>query len=376
MTLTIKQIERDRNNFYAPAFNVVMGKSSLVRDLRLEIASVQVETVLEGADRFSFVVNNGFDISRREFIRIQGKTLPELFEFGTQIDVHLGYGDRKDLDLMLSGIVTEVSTSFPSSGLPQVTVSGYDHSYRLTRGAQSRSWGENKKDSDVAREIARIYNLNAKVEETNVIYPKIDQSQESAEQFLSRLAARSSFETFVVKKDLVFRSPANDEAGEVELVWGRGLMSFAPEINLSDQVTQVEVYGWNVKTKERIVGRAGKGDEPGRDRARPSGRPRASGAEYLQKISKPEEGTLRVREPVFSQQDADQRARAILKRRAEGFVGGRGESIGIPDIVPNTNVTLRGLGDMFSSTFYVHRATHTVDTSGYRTSFEVKDTTI
>ena len=73
---------------------------------------------------------------------------------------------------------------------------------------------------------------------------------------------------------------------------------------------------------------------------------------------------LRVREPVFSQQQADQTARAILKRRAEGFVGGRGESIGIPEIKPNANVTLQGLGDLFSTTFYVQQATHTVDSLG------------
>jgi phage protein D len=153
-------------------------------------------------------------------------------------------------------------------------------------------------------------------------------------------------------------------------------VSFAPEINLSEQVTQVEVYGWNVQTKKPIVGRARKGDELGRDRARASGAPRASGAEYLQKIAKQDEGVLRVRLPVFSEQEATQSARAILNRRSEGFVGGRGESIGIPDIRPNTNVALKGLGDLFSSTFYVHQATHTVDTSGYRTTFQVKDTTI
>jgi hypothetical protein len=37
---------------------------------------------------------------------------------------------------------------------------------------------------------------------------------------------------------------------------------------------------------------------------------------------------------------------------------------------------LDGLGKFFNTTFYVIRATHTVDSSGYRTSFEIGDTTI
>ena len=375
MTLNILQIEKARGNFYAPSFNVIVSGQSLVLGLHLEVTSVQVDDTLGAAGRFSFVVNNAFDITSREFLKIGTRTLPEFFEFGSPVEIYMGYGDRAKLDKMLTGVVTEINTGFPSSGTPQLTVSGYDHSYCLTRGAQSKNW-ENKKDSDVVREIADRYTLNPKVDDTKVVQPKIEMSQESPAKFLDRLAKRNGFEWFVLDTDLYFRAPANDQRGVIELAWGRGLVSFSPEIRLAEQVSQVEVYGWNVLTKKAIVGKARKGDEPGRDATRPSGKPRASGAEYLQKICRDDASTLRVREPVFSQQEADQRAKAILARRAEGFVGGRGESIGIPELKSNTNVTLQGLGDFFNTTFYVHQTTHTVNASGYRTTFEVKDTTI
>jgi Bacteriophage probable baseplate hub protein len=348
---------------------VVIGKESIVQDLHLEVTSVQVDSTLDMADRFSFVINNGFDVSKREFIRVQGKTLPEFFELGSPVKVQMGYGDRKKLDLMLTGIVTELSTSFPSSGLPQVTVSGFDHSYCLTKGTDSNNW-ERQKDSDAVREIATDYKLEPKVEDTKVVLEKIERSQESAVQFVRKLAERNGFEFFVTEKELFFRKPANDKKAVIELEWGRGLLSFSPEIKLSEQVTQVEVYGWNIQTKEPIVGRARSGDEPGRDQSR------SSGAEYLERVCKKKDATLRIREPVFSQQEADLRARAILKRRAEGFVGGRGESIGIPELKPNVNVSLKGLGAFFATTFYIQQTTHTVSSSGYRTTFEVKDVTI
>jgi phage protein D len=375
MTKSIQGIEKARNNFYAPAFNVLVAGQSLVRNLHLEVTSVQVDKTLEGADRFSFVINNGFDVSKREFIKAADKTLPEFFEFGSPVEIHLGYGDRNSLDLMFSGRVTEVSTSFPSAGLPQVTVGGYDHSYPLTKGTRSKNW-EKKKDSDVVRDIAKDFHLKPNIEDTNVVFEKIERSQENAAQFLFRLARRNGFEFFVTEDELIFRKPANDEKGVIELEWGRGLLSFSPELNMSDQVAQVEVHGWNIKTKKPIVGKAKRGDEPGRDPKRDSNKKRFSGAEYLQRFCDADQATLRVREPVFSQEEADQRARAILTRRAEGFVGGRGESIGIPELQPNVNVTLGGLGDLFNTTFYVQQTTHTVDSSGYRTSFEVKDTTI
>jgi phage protein D len=375
MALTILQVERTRKNFYAPSCDVTVGGRSLLLNLHLEVISVQIDNVLDAPDRFTFVVNNAFDISTREFLLVDGRTLPEVFEFGASVEIFMGYGDRSRLEPMLSGVITELSTSFPSSGIPQLTISGYDHSYCLTKGTQSDQW-PNMRDSDVVRQIATRHSLTPKVEDTKAVHPNIVMSQESPASLLNRLAQRNGFEWFVDATDLFFRAPANDERGVIELKWGEGLVSFSPEINLSEQVSQVEVYGWNVQKKEKIVGKARRGDEPGRDRSRASSKPRASGGEYLQKICRDKASTLRVREPVFSQQQADQRAQAILKRRAEGFVGGRGESIGIPELKADTNVTLLGLGDMFNSTFYVKQTTHTVNASGYHTTFEVKDTTI
>ena len=375
MALNILQIEKARQNFYAPAFNIKVSGQSLVLALQLEVTSVQVENVLNAAARFSFVINNAFDIATREFIKVGGRTLPEFFAFGAPVEIYLGYGDRTKLDLMLTGVITEVGTSFPSSGAPQLTVSGYDHGYCLTRGTQSDSWS-NKKDSDIVRLIAKRYTLNPKVEDTGTIQPKIEMSQESPVTFLNRLATRNGFEWFVVGTDLFFRPPANNKGGEIELTWGKGLVSFSPEIRLTEQVSQVEVYGWNVKTKEKIVGKARKGDEPGRDAARGSGKARESGAEYLQAVCPGEASTLRVREPVSSQQDADQRAKGILKQRAEGFVGGSGETIGIPEFKAGMNVTLQGLGDVFNTTVYIKQTTHSVNTSGYRTTFQIQDVSI
>jgi phage protein D len=376
MTLTIQQIEKARRNFYAPAFSIVAQGQNVVSDLYLEVSSVEVEDVLKGPDRFSFVIVNAFNISTREFVKVGQKTLPEFFAFGSPIGVSMGYGDRTGLDLMIEGIVTEISTSFPSSGLPQLTVSGYDNSYCLTKGTQSKNW-ENKRDSEVVRQIAQSYSLTAKVQDTNVVQPKIEMSQESPATFITRLAERNGFEWFITgKKELFFQPLSNDKRGVIELAWGRGLVSFSPEIKLSDQVSAVEVHGWNVQTKQPIVGKAKKGDEPGRDPTRLSGKPRTSGAEAVAKACGGDATVLRVREPVFSQEEADRRAKAILTRRAEGFVGGRGESIGIPELRANSNVSLQGLGDFFNMTFCLNQTTHTVNSSGYRTTFEIKDVDI
>ncbi|HET9532618.1 MAG TPA: contractile injection system protein, VgrG/Pvc8 family [Blastocatellia bacterium] len=363
MTTTITQLEEKHRNFYAPAFRILVNGKDLLSEMFMEIASVQVDNTLKGADRFSFTVNSTFNFQTREF-----EHLTDLFAFGSPVVISMGYQDVRSLALMHRGMVTAVQTSFPASGLPQINVSGYDLTYCMTKGKKSRNW-EKKKDSDIVAQIAREYGLNPVTEDTRVEHPKIEQSQESDFQFLEKLAERNGYELYAFDRDLFFRPPSNDETAVIALEWGKGLVSFSPEINISEQISKVEVRGWDVNTKKEIVGTAGQGDEPGRDSNR------RSGAEIVKSICK-DAGELKVRIPVYSKQEAERRAEAILKKRSELFVQGSGESIGLPEILADKNIELKGLGKLFSKSYYVEQSTHTISTSGYKTTFKVKDTTI
>jgi phage protein D len=364
MSLELTQLEAQHANLYVPTYRVLVNGQDLLNQLFLQVPSVQVDLALDGMHRFSFTVNSTFDIQRREFDH-----LDDVFTFGNAVDVYLGYVDGNALPLMHKGIITSVQTSFPASGLPQINVSGYDLSYPMSKGKKSRNW-DNKKDSEIVQLIAKDYGLNTgTVSDTQVVQPKIEQSQESDFEFIKKLAERNGFEFYTFKQDLHFHAPTNDQSQAVQLEWGKGLSSFTPEINISEQISKVEVRGWDVKTKKELIGIAQAGDEPGRDPGR------RSGAEFVKKICK-DSGELKVRIPAFTQQDVDRKAKAILTRRAEMFVKGSGESIGLPEILPDTNIDLRGMGKLFSKAYYVEQATHTVSTSGYKTTFKVKDTTI
>ena len=61
----------------------------------------------------------------------------------------------------------------------------------------------------------------------------------------------------------------------------------------------------------------------------------------------------------------------MLKKHEE-VLKGSGESIGIPDILAGTNIELKGLGKQFSSTYYIDQTNHSISSSGYKTTFNVK----
>lgn len=363
MTFTFHDLEEKYGNFHVPAFKILVDGKDLLSHYFMEIASVQVDNTLEGADRFSFVVNSTFNFQNREFAH-----LDDVFKFGNSVEIHFGYKDKSGMALLHRGYITAIQTSFPSGGLPQINVSGYDLSYTMTKGKHSDNWKDST-DTEVVKLFAKKYGLEPVTDDSRVKLAKIEQSQESDFEFIEKLAKRNGFEFYTFDKQLFFRAPANNKPAVVSLEWGKGLVSFSPEINISEQVSKVEVRGWDVANKKEIVGTAGAGDEPGRDSNR------RSGAEEIKKLCK-DAGELKVRIPVYTQDEAKKHADAILKKRAEQFVQGSGESIGVPEILADTNIELLGLGKKFSRTYYVEQSTHTVSTSGYRTTFKVKDTTI
>jgi phage protein D len=242
----------------------------------------------------------------------------------------------------------------------------------MTIGKNARTWTK-ELDSGAAHEIAGFHNLGAKIETTQERHPQIEQNQESDFEFLKKLADRNHFELFVDEKRILHFHKPNDTATAVaRLSWGEGLLSFKPEANLAGQIAKVEVYGWDANKKEKIVGVAVAGEESGK-----KGSGKSAGEQLKAFVKDPsKQPVLRLRQPVYTQAEADKRARAALNERAKQFLTGDAESIGLPDIRPDRNVTLDNLGSPFSKTYYVQQATHKIDGNGYRTRFKLKETNL
>lgn len=354
--------------FYAPAFSIRRGTEDLMRDLRVAVSQLEVDLQLGTTSRFAFAVTDCFDFESHTFSTDRGRDLLELLDFGTTLDIHMGYGDAKSTPRVVSGTITEVTTSFPESGSPELAIAGYDHGFPLTLGKNSRSWTD-EYDSNAVQAIAAFHNLRATIRTTEPEHAQIEQNQESDWEFLKKLAERNHYELYIdQERTLHFAKPNDDANSALELAWGEGLLSFKPEANLAGQITRVEVYGWDRNRKREFKGVAQAGEE--------SGLTGSSAGQRLRRFVRDpdKQPTLRLRQPVFSQAEANQRAKAALNERAKQFLTGEAETIGLPDIRPDTNVRLAKLGSPFSKTYYVQQAIHKIDGNGYRTRFKVKET--
>ncbi len=369
--MELAQLAERHGAFYVPAFVVSVDGQALTRDLAIAVSQAEVDLTLGGMGRFSFTVVNAFSEKDHAFLSGSRRNVLDLLTFGAPIKVAVGYGDLARLTTLISGVITEITTSFTEGSTPELAVSGYDNMFPMTLGKKSRNW-KDAADSDVVSQIAGEYNLTTDIEATKAKHAQIEQNQESDFEFTKKLAGRNHFEFYIAHKNRqdVFRfgSPRDRDDGVVTLGWGKGLLSFKPEANLAAQVSAVEVYGWDPQQKKAIVGKAVAGEESGKD-------PRRKSAGEIVKSALGKTPTLQVRQPVFTEAEAKQRALAILNDHAKKFLTGEAECVGLPDVLPDRNITLTNLGEKFSKTYYVQQTIHKVDSSGYRTRVKVKETT-
>ena len=366
--MELATLSKTYGDFYAPTYAVRLGGQDLMRELVVAVSQVEVDLMLGAASRFSFTLTDCYSQKLHAFQTGRIDDLLTLITFGTEVEICMGYGDAKSTPTAMRGTITEITTNFPESGSPELSVAGYDHGFALTLGKNSNTWSK-RRDSDAAHEIASSNNLSATIQDTDEQHAQIEQNQESDWEFLKKLADRNHFELYVDEQKTLHFGKPNDKGGAVvRLVYGEGLVSFKPEANLAGQISKVEVYGWNTKTKEAFVGVATAGEESGL-----SGK---SAAQYFNSLVKDpgKRPTLRLRQPVFTQAEADKRAKAALSERAKQFLTGEGESMGLPEMRPDRNVELAGLGVPFSKVYYIQQATHKIDSNGYRTRFKIKET--
>lgn len=347
-------------NFYTPRFRLQVGSNRFLESDGV-VSDVSVDSVLDGADRFSFTLQYPFDHEDRRFRGLSWET----FEPGTPVTVWMGYENllgsdpttTPTADPLLVGSIASVKPTFPAEGAPSISVSGFDRLHELTAGTNSDSWDDSS-DSDVVTTVIQTYSADfptREITQTDVPRKKIVQEKESDYRLLKRLADRNGFELFARLETFYFRPPPRQPTPELTLTYGDSLRSFSPELNDAETVETVEVRHWDETRKKEIVGKA-----------------KSTGGR----------GKLVLRRTVRSKAEADRVAEAALAARMAGELRGRGETVGLPELRVGEWVTLDigGADDdgvtRFDGDYYVEEVTHRIGTSGYQTSFQVTGTVI
>jgi uncharacterized protein len=288
-------------------------------------------------------------------------------DFGKKISVVLGA--TPTAHTVFTGWISAIEASFQEGKDPEVMIFAEDKLMNLRMTRRMKTY-ENMSDADIASAIASEHGLTPAVDADGPTYDVVQQWNMSDLAFLRERARKIQAELWVEDETLNFKSRSKRTATELTLVQGNHLVSVRLRADLAHQRTKVKVSGYDASQREQIE------EEAGGDAIQAEVSEGLTGPSVLERAFG-ERVSYRVREAPLKANEATERARSEMLRRARSFVTVVATTRGSADMVVGSKLTLEGTGRPFEgSGYYVTRICHTYDATGFRTHFEAERATV
>ena len=285
----------------------------------------------------------------------------DTFKIGADVEISMQEAGANKATALMKGEITAIEPEFLAGKIASFTVRGYDKSHRLHRKKQTKTYQQTT-DSQLAEQIASDLGLRCTVDNTSQQYNYVLQDNQTAMEFLQDRAWRVGYYAYAKDGQLYFvKQPKNGST--VDLEWGENLIDFQARLTIAEQVSEVEVHGWDPDTKQAIVGKV----------TSPAGTVKVEGklgSSVAQTAFSKSEDYISD-QPVRTSAEAKSLAQSIHNRRGDAFFTAEGTCEGNPKIKAGTQVKIIGMGKRFSGTYCVSRAVHRYGKSGYKTHFEI-----
>ncbi|MFY7830319.1 MAG: VgrG-related protein [Pseudanabaena sp.] len=349
---------------YRSHFSLTIDGTSASEDLIADILQVSTEESLHQLGMFTLIISNNYfsGSSTAPWTHMSkfaiGKKIKIGFTSSTTGDPNY---DDASTAYILEGEITAIETDFTEEAKAPIIIRGYDVSHRLHRGRCSQSF-LNMTDSDIVSKLARESGITlGTVTATTPVHKYVFQENQTNMEFLQERAARNGFELYMQDGKLNFRKPTNDE--ELELKWLKDLSSFRVRVTGAEQVSSVEVRGWDYTTIKTIISTA---STEAVITSNTSGKGSTSSTTFGSSTK-----MIVVDQPVFSTAESDKIAQSLCDELGGEFVHADAKGTGNPKIRAGKVIKLTDMGN-YSGSYYVTETHHLFQNGYYATHFSVR----
>ncbi|HIA04686.1 MAG TPA: hypothetical protein EYN06_06695 [Myxococcales bacterium] len=296
--------------------------------------------------------------------------------------IELGFSYEKKPQPLFKGEIVYCEVDHDSEpDVPSlVSLRGYDHSHRLTRGHMAKTWGDGENaDQTISDIVKKILSEESKDDELQAGDSKADQepfksryiphAMSTRYDFIkwagSNLARASDSESEDDKK-IAFRK-LDVKSNPVATICYEKIEGSNPARTISARFsistfpsyTKVRVHGWNIKEKKAFVGEA-EACSPEIDCASANSGWKPGWEQSKEALYKGGEGAVyeRVLEFCETKEEAKKIAQGLFDSFSLRFLTGEIEVVGCPEIVPGSIVELKGFGERLSGKVIVTQAAH------------------
>ncbi|KPJ96276.1 MAG: hypothetical protein AMJ53_01125 [Gammaproteobacteria bacterium SG8_11] len=285
----------------------------------------------------------------------------EQIKLGAAITVYTG--DATAPQEIFRGTITGLEADFPETNPPELLILAEDalQAARMTRKTQIY---EDLSISDLANTIASNISVSPVITGLTDTVGTWVQLNESDLAFLRRILRRYDADAQIVGNELHVSPRKDVQRGELELAMFSQLRSVRFIADLTGQVSEVTVSGWDALGGQRVTATStGANLGPGEGRR---------GSQVLaQTIGERTEHVGHV--AVGTNDEAQALADTVFDQRARRFVCAHGTAEGNPGLRVGTHIRLTGVSARFQNTYYVVAVHHRYDVrQGYETDFEAE----
>jgi len=294
-------------------------------------------------------------------------------KIGSKLKVSVVTDQTQTPEKLVSAEVTSLEAEVDASGSFTI-IRGYDPAHRLFRGRHTVSYTQ-ATAADAATQVAQRSGLSAgTIKSSKTVYDHLGQCGQTDWEFIEGVAKRIGYEVTVRDNKLDFapRSPAESapegtssptNTNPLVLRLGSDILRFRSVITAAEQVGKVEVRGWDIAQKKKIVSTKSAEtksvDLPSvkpADMAKPFGNPTYVASDVAYR----------------TQSEADTAVEALVEEIGSSFAEIDGVARGNPKLRPDTAITIENAGKPFDGKYTITTARHRYDaTNGYTTAFAV-----
>jgi uncharacterized protein involved in type VI secretion and phage assembly len=294
---------------------------------------------------------------------------------GASITVAAVGDDGSEVPLS-SGEVVALELDFDGSRVNTV-VRALDRSHRMMRGRRTRSFTDMTVSEIVGEVVAEHGLVPATLWPETPFYERIVQPGVSDWQFVQYLAQLCGCLAYCSKGLFRFEPPPPAEEGPLaggllpndprQLVLGKNLRRLRAVVRAAEQVTGVEVHGFDPMLGTPVVGVGAPATTASEVGPQPEMLAALVGAGTY---GGPSTYGGAQAKPVLNEEEAQMRAEAVASAIASSYAEIEGECDGNPHLVAGTAVGLRSVGEPFLGNYTLTSARHAWDRHvGYVTSF-------
>ncbi|MBN8637086.1 MAG: phage late control D family protein [Anaerolineae bacterium] len=363
------EIYEGNRDFYVPAFQVFVDGKHTRTDVIRDVTQVSYRDSVTEIDSFELTINN-YDADTRTY-KYSDRGGDQDFDPGKKLELYMGYYGQSSLTKMIEGEITQLRPNFPASGAPTLQVSGLNLLHRLRKKQNTDAYLK-KTDIDIAKQIAARLGVQIEAVEApegTTIREYVLQDNQYDIIFLMGRARKIGYDISVSEgqkkgeSKIRFVPSSTLKQRPYDLKYGKSLIQFQPTLTTKDQVNKVTVKGWNAVAKKPISVTVTRQELNVRSMKRKD-------EQFIESAFDREEIITNV--PVRNETEAKREAKAALERIVKDMITGSGSTVGMPDLRAGTVVYIRGIGERFSGRYFITSTTHSINDSGYLTTFEAR----